>query len=276
MSECQKGFVLIPAVWLAGLIGIALSVFLTEIGLETRTTANLIENTKAELLADGMARLIAYEIAAGPGIVLATAEAPHKCRLDSEFSAIFKVQDQSGLVDLNSASAITLSELARVLKVDADSAESFADRVVDFRDRDHSPQPHGAETAEYQAAGWNPKNGPFEHVSELDQVLGMSERLRRLLHDKVTVHSGQDGIDARVAPAQLKSSGGGKFPMIVSQQHSFSIDVLVFKREGTGFHRRAMIRVLRRPEKPFTIVEWETGNADAAAKLRQAPYKSCS
>jgi general secretion pathway protein K len=277
-AESQRGFVLVPAVWLAGVIAIALSMFLTEIRLDTRLTANLVENTRAELRADGMARQIAYEIAAGPGVALSMAETPHKCRLDTEFSAIFKVQDQSGLVDLNAASPITLRELARVLKVDLASAHDFADRILDFRDRDDSPQPKGAETAEYRAANSDhlPKNRPFEHASELDQVLGMNERLRKLLYDKVTVYSGQDGIDPRVAPAQLKSSDESKFPKIVSQQQSFAIDVLVFKREDTGFHRRAIIRVLRRPEKPFAILEWETGNADAAAQLRRGPHKNCS
>ena len=52
----EKGFVLVPAVWLAGLIGIALSVFLTDIRVDTRVTANLVENTKAEFLADGVDR----------------------------------------------------------------------------------------------------------------------------------------------------------------------------------------------------------------------------
>jgi type II secretory pathway component PulK len=225
-----------------------------------------------------MARQLALEIAAGPGVALSIAEAPHECRLDAEFSAIFKVQDQSGLVDLNAASAITLRELVRVLNVDLAPAHVFADRILDFRDKDDSPQPKGAELPEYRDAksDQHPKNRPFEHISELDQVLGMNENLRKLLYDKVTVYSGQDGIDPRVAPVELKSSDESKFPVNVSQQQSFAIDVLVFRREGAGFHRRAIIRVLRRPERPFAILEWETGDADATAQLRQAPHKYCS
>lgn len=273
----EEGFVLVPAVWLAGLIGIALSVFLTEIRIDTKAAANLVDNARAEFLADGLVRLVAFGLAMDDGKEWADVGGLCKCQLNAEYSALWKVQDQSGLVDLNAASGLTLRELGRRLGLTASSAQSIADKILDFRDLDDSSQPNGAEIDDYRAAGLKqgPKNRPFDHVSELDQLLGMSEELFKLLVGSVTIYSGQDGIDPAVAADQLQQSSESKFPLVMSQRQSFAIDALVSKKDGTGFFRRAIIRVLRRPDKPFAIVEWEIGNADDAAKLLEASPQEC-
>ena len=60
---------------------------------------------------------------------------------------------------------------------------------MDWVDPDDLSQPNGAEIAEYKAAGlsYGPKNAPFDTVSELQQVLGMTyalyEKIEPAHHD---------------------------------------------------------------------------------------------
>jgi general secretion pathway protein K len=274
-SSSERGFVLVPAVWLAGLIGIALSAFLMEIRTDTRAAANLISNAKAEFLADGLVRVIAFDLAARG--MSPTSGQVAKCRLNREFFALLRVQDQAGLVDLNAASGATLQELGRILGLDPSSVRNVADRIMDFRDQDDSPQPNGAEAKDYRAAGLSylPKNKPFEDVYELRQVMGLSNAEFELLRSFVTVQSVQDGIDPTVAPGKLKLSEGSKIPIVTSQQQSFAVDVLVLENAGAGFYRHALIRVLRRPDRPFAILEWDIGRSEDASMLRDAVGGEC-
>jgi hypothetical protein len=85
----EEGFVLVPAVWLAGLIGIALSVFLTEIRIDMKAAANLIDNARAEFLADGLVRLVAFGLAMDDGREGADAGGLRKCQLNAEYSALW-------------------------------------------------------------------------------------------------------------------------------------------------------------------------------------------
>jgi type II secretory pathway component PulK len=62
----QNGFVLLPAIWLSGLIAAALSVFLVNSKVDTRAAGNIVQNSQAEFLADGAVRLVAFELWAKP------------------------------------------------------------------------------------------------------------------------------------------------------------------------------------------------------------------
>ena len=72
-----------------------------------------------------------------------------------------------------------------------------ADAATEGLSEDDVPSgPHGAESAAYQAAGLGhgPKNAPFETITELDQVLGMTATLLDRLRPLVTVYARQAGI----------------------------------------------------------------------------------
>jgi general secretion pathway protein K len=89
-------------------------------------------------------------------------------------------------MDLNHAPETRLAALFASAGADQSKARSLADNVADFRDPDNLPHSHGAEAAEYQAAGlaWGPKNAPFQDVEELQQVLGMTPEI----YDRVSAH----------------------------------------------------------------------------------------
>jgi general secretion pathway protein K len=273
----QNGFVLLPAIWLSGLIAAALSIFLVNSKVDTRAAGNAVQNSQAEFVADGAVRLVAFELWARPHLrSMGDGRAMH-CSFPDGQTVIVAIQDQAGLIDLNSASPTTLQALGHALGFPEEKAQALADRIVDYRDRDHDPRPYGAEAKNYeaQAPGTSPKNGAFQVAGELDQVLGVTDDMRERLSSYITIYSHQDGIDQSAAPTQLRSHSFIRIPTIISQRRAFAIDVLVSGPSGGKFHRQAIVQILGRPERPFAISEWNRGSTEAVKLLEQASYDHC-
>jgi general secretion pathway protein K len=273
----QNGFVLVPAIWLSGLIAAALSAFLVIGKIDTRAAANLVHNLQAEVLADGIVRLVAFELWANPHLrSMGNGRAMH-CNLRDGQKVIVALQDQAGLIDLNSASASTLQALGHALGLFDEEAQALAERIIDYRDRDDDPRPRGAEAQTYAAQGleFSPKNGPFQDLGEISQVLGVTEELRERLSSHVTIYSQQDGIDPSAVPAQFNGHSLARLPTKISQRMAFAIEALVLSPSGGKFHRHAIVQLLGRPERPFAMNEWNRGSAQAAKLLEEAGQNQC-
>ncbi len=119
------------------------------------------------------------------------------------------VIDESGKVDLNSASPVLLSKLLLALGVKQPRAQNIAAAIVDFRDADDLITPGGAESSDYSSAGlaYGPKNLAFESVSELQRVLGMDFALYQKLVPNVTVYASGDPSPTFAQPAVLQALG---------------------------------------------------------------------
>ena len=138
------------------------------------------------------------------------------------------VQSEAGKVDLNSANDGLLRGLflsaawtgpdGEPQGIDEAGAAALTDALHDFADPDHLIRLNGAEDRDYAAAGlpWDAKDAPFEAVAELQQVLGMTAPLYEAVAPALTVYSGADGVDARLAPrAVLLALHGGAAPGVV-------------------------------------------------------------
>ena len=119
------------------------------------------------------------------------------------------VVDESGKIDLNSASPQLLARLLHALGVHEPRAGDLAAAIVDYRDPDDLLNPGGAESGDYSSAGlpYGPKNKPFETVSELQRVLGMDFALYQKIEPNVTVYSGGDPSPTFAQPAVLQALG---------------------------------------------------------------------
>src|SRR5262249_17910490 len=78
--------------------------------------------------------------------------------------------------------------------IDRAKAQSLAAAIADYRDADDLRRKDGGEAAEDRSAklAWGPKNGPFEAIDELRQVLGMTSQINAQLVRNVTLYSVQD------------------------------------------------------------------------------------
>ncbi len=231
----SRGIALVAVLWVIALLSTIAVSFVGSIRTETTLTRNLVDNAKAQALADaGVYRAVLalyrnfeesdVQAETGPpdaeGPLAELYEAARVAGLEpldgaSELRAdgrtyvwpfhggILRIalQNEAGKVDLNAARDELLLGLLQAYGVV--EAEALRDRILDFRDADREPLPLGAEDPAYEAAGrpYGAKDAPFTSIGELQQVLGVNRAVFDRLAPALTVYSEARGIDPLSAPA---------------------------------------------------------------------------
>jgi general secretion pathway protein K len=262
-SQADSGFILIVVLWIVGLVAAVALAFTLVVRSQSLSSANRAHSVRAEMAADGLARLVAYRLAAAPAPADAYPldSSVRYCRWDDGATASIAVQDAGGLVDLNTASPELVQMLFRATAGDqAIAAALFAD-LQDFRDADTVAHAGGSEPFNYPDRGYGPKNGPFAVPEELDQLPGVKEALFKTLVPLTTTLSQQPGIDLSRAPAALLSLLGSEAQQFQapSPGRMFRIDVLIELHNGIRFRRIAQVSLERQPDRPYVVLLWQRG-----------------
>jgi general secretion pathway protein K len=285
-DSSDSAFVLISAIWIAGLLAVIASAFAINLRVQILSGANVVQSAKAELIADGLVNLTAFRLAAEnePDPNLPRNGQAWTCQWDENAVAQLAVQDQGGLIDLNAASGELLSQLVEHVGLKDNAVQPLVTAIQDYRDSDHDAADGGSEPDSYPGVSFGPKNAPFQAVEELDQIPGMNDKLYDSLSPFVTVQSLQPGFDPKLMPAQLKELLGvnadGTVPSplqpFVAQSHGsvFSIDATVRLQNGTVFQRHAVISMIKQPDRPFMISSWQRGRNVEVGPVAVAA-KSC-
>ena len=290
-SEHQRGIALISVLWITTLLAVIAASFTSSARTEGQLAHNMVENAKAEALADGAVyRAVLGLLETDPERVWRTDGTAYQ--LDyGDGTVSVRIFDEDAKVDLNTAPPELLSGLLRLVGVEPEEAETLVARIVDFRDEDHDPQPNGAEDPEYEAAG-RPAGAidrPLVTESELLGVLGMSEALYRRLRPFVTVYSGAEGIDPTRAPRDVLQAVPGMTPdladairatepggdpfasvnddslveleayFVPSREIMFEVRAEAHTNGGGVFVREAVIELTLQPDRPFQAHAWRRG-----------------
>lgn len=275
----DSGFILILVLWIAGLVAAVALAFTLVVRSQSLSSANRAHLARAELAADGLARLVAYRLAVAPAPAEAHAldSSVSYCRWDEDATASVAVQDAGGLVDLNTASPELVQALLRAATKDRESAELLFAELQDFRDADTVAQAGGSEPASYPGRGYGPKNGPFAVPEELDQLPRMNEGLFKTLVPLTTTLSQQPGIDLSRAPDPLLSLLGSEAQRFQSPSpgRMFRIDVMVELQSGTRFRRIAQVSLERQPDRPYAVLLWQRGGDPGETPAMPAAAPSC-
>ena len=199
----SDGFILIVVIWVAALLALVAAAFVRSAQSHVRATAISIQTMRAELLADSVLSLVALDLISRrldaskrrfpvDGTLV-------RCSFDGG-RVVVVLQDAGGRVNLNTANDELLRALFVGLGASKAQASSYADAIIDFRDRDDLRRPSGAEKPEYLAAGrpLGPKNAAFDNLDELHQVLGLDPDIIAAMIPYVTIHSGTAGLDLEV------------------------------------------------------------------------------
>lgn len=172
-------------------------------------------------------------------------------------------QDQSGLVDLNTATTPLLTALLEGLGLSSEQAGLMVSTMRDYRDADSAGDLGTIEPQLYPGKDFGPKNAPFETPEELDQLPGMTTQLLARLKLLTTVGTQQTGIDFGSAPASLlvalgltRTSVAGLPFRSAAQSRARSILVAVQLNDRTRFVRQAMIEQVDQPQRPFVATAW--------------------
>jgi len=135
-----------------------------------------------------------------------------------------KIVDENGKIDLNQADVALLTEFIRGFEPDQQKAAQLAAAILDWRDPDSLTQPAGGgEDADYASAGlpYGAKDGEFESVAELEQVIGFTPDLYAKMAPHLTVFSGRVRPDPAFASAQVLDAMGMDGAEVVARRQQW-------------------------------------------------------
>ncbi|MEO7107060.1 MAG: hypothetical protein ABIZ09_11840 [Rhodoferax sp.] len=291
----QRGVALILVLWVITLLSVIAGNFAFSMRGEAQIARNLLSTAQAQAQADAGVQRAWYELIKpvtqvqrwmGNGLA-------HELTFDGGVVRV-SIQDESGKIDINTASEALLLGLFRSVGLSDDAAVALADCVQDWRDSDNLRRLHGAEEDEYVAAGksYVPTNAPFETIDELQRVLGMTPELFHKLEPSLTVYSKQAGVNVAIAPRGALLAIPGVTPELVDQYLELRRSVVasgqaappfasaggfasgaagtpVFTArseakmtDGTVFVRQAIARITPDPKHPVTLLAWGEGGSE--------------
>ncbi|MER9470749.1 general secretion pathway protein GspK [Mesorhizobium sp. M0482] len=203
---------------------------------------NEIEQERLSLLAEGLANVVSSELANGSRTEkLPLDSSPTACR-SGKFTFDVRIQDHSGLIDLNAADAHLLSLGLASLGFDRQTAEELAGAAIQFRGG-----PNAFATQAEPAASVGPpenKQAPFESVSELEEFSALASTPLHDLYDVFTVFSKRGTLSLDRAPSRLRtvvagaSTSGDSITQGASEASAYSVQVTA-RRDGSGITGQA-------------------------------------
>lgn len=125
-------------------------------------------------------------------------------------SPIYGLMDEDRKLNLNTMPVEVFQHLLQqVGGMREDEARAAAEAIVDWRDEDQEPHPHGAEDFYYLgfSTAYESKDGPFENTEELLFVRGMTVEVFDRVAPYITVYgSGQVNVNT-ASPTVLRALG---------------------------------------------------------------------
>lgn len=268
----EAGFVLPSVVAILVVVAAAAALATQQLQTHTQITTARLDRLRLQGEVDGIARLVAMSLVNErarhrPGLALPENGSPIACPLPGGGLLSVAVQDQAGLIDLNTAPRPLMEEAFRALGLSDPDASGIAAEIVDDRDPDDTPEPGGgAEAPQYKARGlpYGPRNAPYGTTDELDRLPSMTRRIAAILRPAVTVWNTGGGLDPALNRA-LGSGGGtaadGLRAYAKPSLHQFyEIRVLAETANGTRSGRAAILSADAR-STGFGLLTWRTSTA---------------
>jgi len=284
---------LVLVLWVVSLLAVIAGNFAYSMRGEAQIARNLVSSAQARALAEAGVHRAWYELTRPPSDAQRWLPDGVEREMNVPGATVkVTIQDESGKIDLNAASEDLLKGLFRSVGLAEDANVALVDAIADWRDPDKLRRLHGAEEAEYRAAGksYVPTNAPFETVDELQRVLGMTPDLYRLVKAALTVHSKLAGVNPAVAPREsllaipgvnnamvdqylamrLAALGtGAKAPPFAAGSayvtatagtSVYSVRSVATMADGSIFVRETTARVTPDPRRPIAVLAWAEGD----------------
>ncbi len=270
-DDGQRGIALVVVLWLVVLMTVIGASHARNMRIETSLAFNHVGTARARALAEAGINRAIMELFVMELFVSDTATrwpldgTARQIQLDSG-SVNIAIRDASGLLDLNKADAVQLEAVLKAAGAEEALSQELADAVLDWRDKDQLRRLHGAEDNDYRHAGldWGARDGLFASVDELRYVLGMTHELFERLAPYVTVHSSQNDVNLKYAPAWLftvltnTEREPTETPLVDDTQPAgpFHITAWATSNRGARASVEAVLRIARTGEEPYTILSW--------------------
>ena len=264
----SQGVALIAVLWLVGLLTLLASACAVVSVSHRRAADRLAQRVKMDVSADSAIRLAALRIIQPQQSALGSS-------LDLEMpagSAHVTIERERARIDLNTADEQLIFAVFAANGWDAARAHAMAARIADWTDVDDEPRQNGAEARDYAAAGrpYGPRNGPFESVEELHQVLG-SENISPELFEAFTVYSHErvptlatnEAVANALKYADAQRLGDQSWPIVAQDTtRTFIGEVLrvraCVENKNAKSCRLAILRITGSNGHPLLIYAWRT------------------
>lgn len=261
-SGVESGFALLIVLWTLVPVALLFIMLTAAARSDAQLTANLRSAAELEATADGAIYSALFDLLQrgvasrnGPPLAMRLAGA----------DVLVEVGNESGLVNPNTASPGLLGALLVRLGADPAQAFSVASAVADWRTPGRRSAQNGAKAARYQAAGldYGPPGAPFESLSELGEVLGMTPALLQALAPHLTLYSDGDPDPASADPvvqAALRDLGTAA---VASEAESRVVRITAMARRPNAARvtRRAIIQIGPSPNRRgWRVLMWDTSH----------------
>jgi hypothetical protein len=283
-SRSNSGFVLFTVIWLVAAIAVLTTTFVTRLQNAKILERALSFNRELEMAADGLTRLKAFRLAqqtllpsANP---LNVRGELNSCFWNETLQLTFSIQDQGGLIDINTGSPELMTTLFIGLGFKSNETSQILDAILDYRDPDTTTKSGRSEQELFPETEPGASNQPFVAIEELDRVPGIPDEAFQKLLRVTTVHSQQQGVDPSSAPVALQKlieGPTGKLQdsfLSPSSKRVYTITVKAVRKGGGHFTRHAIIAVTGQPYQPFVILKWAKRDRDFLGEAKP-PTRSC-
>lgn len=246
----QAGFALVAVLVFMLLAAAVIAPFAIAARTQLMITSNETERLRLSILAEGLTNVVAVRLAAGEQSVSVLGRSePYNCQA-GVYTFTISMQDHAGLIDLNAASDAQLSVGLVALGLERDAAQTLAATIVTSRSA-ASPFSSALSPTE------DGKHAPFESVSELQDLPGLSNLPLTELQDTFTIFSRQGLLRTDLAPKRLRElmedqPETDNTPNDGVRTMPFTIDVLV-ARYGSPVMGHSGYVVERAPTLPGGI-----------------------
>ncbi|MSO92492.1 MAG: general secretion pathway protein GspK [Rhodospirillales bacterium] len=281
----ERGVALLMVLWMLALMAAIAVVMATTARTESRLARNLVEEVRARAAAQAgvshaILMLLDPKAKRRPG-----PDGDETLTVDVLGSKVnLSIRDECGKVDINTGWGTLLLGLVRQYTGD-EQAQALSQAILDWRDPDHRRRPRGAEDDDYATAHrvHGARDGLFETVDELQQVLGMSPGLYARLAPDITIDCLNAGVDpasaARAVLAaipgvepleletflrargaaqngQLPELDGGEEYTETSPAQVFGIRAVAELASGARGAWQAVVWITEDPSRPFLLRAW--------------------
>ncbi len=217
----QDGIALVLVLWVLTLLTVMAVGLTAAQRSETALTENQIDDARFRAVADAAIAYAMYSFLLPADLLpeqmpeqigdesgAAAAWVPNGAPRNWAFGGMrveIAVFNEQSRINLNEAQTDLLQALMIAMGVSDDQAVAIADAIADWRDGDDLRLLNGAEDGDYADSGRvvGAKDEPFTAVEELQQVLGITPALYRLLRPSLTVDSQGARVDEAFATAPV-------------------------------------------------------------------------
>lgn len=210
----DEGFIIVAVLWILAALATLASIMAVYVINAANAFAVHDERLQAESLTRAAIELSLYNMVRDPEAAPTRGSFVFRmggANISAEFNS------EMARIDLNAAPKELIAGLFAGLGAAPQSAASYADRIVGWR---NPPVPGGVDEASlYRTGGlpYTPRGAPFQHIGELSLVMGIPEPMVESALPYLTVYSGQPQINILDAAPQVIAALPGMSPGLLNE-----------------------------------------------------------